>query len=258
MWVYHQADTGAGSAPVEDDENAVVPEDDSQSSETEKGPVPYARFHEKVRESSRREEENRELRQQIARLETKLEQSTVPPAKPRSNGDTSTALSELPPPPQGASQSQTILHYVKESLRRSPDVVREVMEELGVSVDTLKEMATTVPSLAQRSAENEWKQMLAEAGLRDSSLVRMAYKAAMTEGLTPQQALELIQKDAPKAAKKSSSSVALSTGAVSSAPAEEIFPKSKRHATELALAGKTIRQPDIDEVFAHFDGKRKR
>lgn len=257
--MYQEADTGTGSAPVEEPDPAGEgdPEGDPM--------IPKSRFDDVLKDRSDLSEQNQTLQSQLIETQSKL-QALLARDTDRDLGGTAeptdpSDIEALPPAPKGLSELQAVAWYVRQGLVR--DLPTMLSKTLGAPVDQIRAAIEQVPNLGRQSAEAAYSSLCSDVGVDAANpVVRNAFKAMAAENPEgdPRTMLTQIKEQLPGVASEppAKTGTAITSGVTSPAPGKVIFPRDKDHASKLALAGTRVPEMSVTEIFARSDERRRK
>jgi hypothetical protein len=245
--------------PGDGDDDGESDGDGDEDRARDRHTVPFERFDQVNEEKKKLQRQNAQL---LAKLARKARQSEAPDG---ANSDAEDILEELPAPPTTLSERQKIHFYVREGLRRQ---IKPILEKLlGSEIDQVKAALAQAPTAAGHAAEAQYRDLCEQVGLDSkNTVVRAAFRAMYAENSEELEPIDILKTIKGQIGGKPGSSDdpprrtvrALSSGSTPATGIEKIFPRDKRHATELAMKGKKVPFFGVEEIFSNADKRRDR
>jgi len=233
-----------------------TPEEAATSAETEnteggtKGPIPYDRFKEVNDRYKTAREEAEALAAERDALQRRVDEMSL--AQKRPEVDTGAGKDELPTPPAGLSERQTVEWYVRE------DAKRLLESEFGMSLKDVATLIRSVPQAANYAQERQWESLCHKHGLdpNDNGVRKVAtgllYSAG--ENADPDKVISEVaqilgaKKTAPSTKPPSPSRVE-TDGMGSQLTVTDFMPSSKEEAVKAAKEGKRVPFISTSEIL---------
>lgn len=246
------ADSDADALAVGD--TGANPENNIESAdageEGTEGPVPYARFLEKVRDNEGLATANAQLRQTLQSLVEKPA-APAPIAAPVETA-----------PPEGLTPDQKLQWYLRTGAREhTPAIIDSYLKEnLGMSVAELKETIGGLREEAGHSVQARFNLAVTDAGLKPSAELRHAVVGIMkSSGVSIEDAVTTLKGLAPPPVSPPPGQPGrdmLQSGLTGTRVVTDKLPSSFAEANEMARNGQSIPHIDTADILARgADGK---
>ena len=204
--------------------------------------VPYSRFKQVNEEKKDLRVQNAELQQRLSALEQRASSTNT-------STTSATDSLQLPEPPSNLDEKQRVAWYIN-------TVGKSMIErELGMPVDQVKTLLSTVPAASKEAGRAEWANLCQNHGLdpTDERVVEMGIGFIKGNGMEPEDALKRIKSIlGTKPAGEGTSVTPQETetsGVNGSMTAESILTWNKRDAADAAAKGQASKHLTIEEII---------